>query len=297
MPDLKSLLSAIPIGDKASPRRGERRVRALFFDTYGTVCDFYGPMTRRFARFAEARGVASDAGAMAIAWRTAYAVSTFTQAATGAPFRPLREIQRENLEQVMAAHYPGPVTAAELDDLTTVWDRLDPWPDTVEGLRRLKGLAIIAPMSNGNFIDMVNLARYAGLPWDIVLGSSVAQVYKPHPDAYLASIAALGLPPEEVCMVAAHQAELPYAAGLGMQTAFVARPDEFGGPVSRATPSRAWITCRRRKSTPRATGRSSPTASSISPSRSGRSATCRSARPGARCCSTCSRNCTSTPAS
>ncbi|GMU45950.1 MAG: haloacid dehalogenase [Porticoccaceae bacterium] len=231
MPDLKSLLSAIPIGAKTSPGRGERRVRAVFFDTYGTVCDFYGPLRRRLAHFAEARGVACDAGAMAIAWRTAYAVSTFTLAATGAPFRPLREIQRENLEQVMAAHYPGPVTAAELDELTTVWDRLDPWPDTVEGLRRLKGLAIIAPMSNGNFIDMVNLARYAGLPWDIILGSSVARVYKPHPDAYLASIAALGLPPEEVCMVAAHQAELPYAAGLGMQTAFVARPEEFGGPV------------------------------------------------------------------
>ena len=236
MTDLKELLGAIKIGDKTSPRKGEHKVRAVIFDTYGTVCDFYGPMTRQFERFARERGVECDVRAMTIAWRTAYAMSCFKQAATESEFRPLCDIQRDNLEVVMKEYFPGSVTGEELDQLTTVWDRLDPWPDTVEGLHRLKGQAIIAPVSNGNYIDMVTLARFAGLPWDIILGSSVAQLYKPHPDAYLKSIAALGLPPEEVCMVAAHQAELPYAAGHGMQTAFVMRPDEFGGTVKPKDP-------------------------------------------------------------
>ena len=236
MAELTKLLSAIKIGDKQSPRKGQYKVRALIFDTYGTVCDFYGPMTRQFERFAREHDVSCDVRAMTIAWRTAYAMTCFKQAATLSEFRPLREIQRENLEVVMKEHFPGSVTGPELDELTTVWDRLDPWPDTVEGLHRLKGQAIIAPVSNGNYIDMVNLARYAGLPWDIILGSSVAQVYKPHPDTYLKSIAALGLQPENVCMVAAHQAELPYAAGHGMQTAFVMRPDEFGGRVKPKEP-------------------------------------------------------------
>lgn len=236
MSGLKDLLATITIGDKTTPRKGAHKVRAVFFDTYGTVCDFYGPIKRRFERFAREREVTCDAGAMAVAWRTAYALTTFTQAAKQTPFRPLSEIQRENLELVMKTHFPQPVSARDLDELTTVWDRLDPWPDTVPGLYLLKGQAIIAPMSNGNFVDMVNLARHAGLPWDIILGASVAQMYKPHPDAYLKSIAALGLPPEEVCMVAAHQAELRYAAGLGMQTAFIMRPDEFGGPVKPRNP-------------------------------------------------------------
>lgn len=236
MSELTDLLGAITIGDKTTPRKGEYKVRAVLFDTYGTVCDFYGPIKRRLERFARERGVTCDAGAMAIAWRTAYARSTFTQAAQQTAFRPLRDLQRENLEAVMKAHFPVPVSAPELDELTTVWDRLDPWPDTVAGLHLLKGQAIIAPMSNGNFVDMVNLARYAGLPWDVILGASVAQMYKPHPDAYLKSIAALGLQPEAVCMVAAHQAELPYAAGHGMQTAFIMRPDEFGGAVKPREP-------------------------------------------------------------
>ena len=37
-------------------------------------------------------------------------------------------------------------------------------------------------------------------------------------------------------MVAAHQRDLAFAAGHGMQTAFVRRPLEFGGPVKPADP-------------------------------------------------------------
>jgi 2-haloacid dehalogenase len=101
----------------------------------------------------------------------------------------------------------------------------------VPGLARLKRLAIVAPVSNGNFDDMVHLARHVALPWDVVLGASVARAYKPHPDVYLESVKALCLAPEDACMVAAHQIDLSYAAGHGMQTAFVPRPDEFGGPT------------------------------------------------------------------
>ena len=83
---------------------------------------------------------------------------------------------------------------------------------------------------------MVHLARHAGLPWDIILGSSVARAYKPHPDIYLKSVEALCLRPQDVCMVAAHQADLHYAAGHGMQTAFVTRPQEFGGATKPKDP-------------------------------------------------------------
>ena len=106
----------------------------------------------------------------------------------------------------------------------------------MEGLKRIRRRAIIAPLSNGNFADMVRLSRHAGLPWDIILGSSISGFYKPHPKTYLKSVAALDLSPSQVCMVAAHQADLAYAAGHGMQTAFVKRPKEFGGPVKPANP-------------------------------------------------------------
>jgi 2-haloacid dehalogenase len=219
-----------------SPPPGTHPIQAFVFDTFGTVVDFYHPMKRQFEVFAKSRDVDCDAGQLAIDWRTAYLFSTFGQAVEESEFRPLREINRDNLAQLMKTNFPAPVSDTELDGLNSVWERLDPWPDAVAGLMRLKRKAIIAPLSNGNFADMVRLSRYAGLPWDIVLGASIAGFYKPHPRTYLESVSALGLEPADVCMVAAHQLDLAYAAGHGMQTAFVARPNEFGGPVKPAQP-------------------------------------------------------------
>lgn len=205
--------------------------QAVLFDTYGTVCDFYQPFKRAFESLAESKGVSIDAGRMAIAWRAAYLVSTSTQALEETAFLPLRDINRANLVALLAQDFPAPVTDADIDELVLAWERLEPWPDTVEGLHLIKQRAIIAPLSNGNFVDMVQLARHAQLPWDIILGASLSGFYKPHPQTYLKSIDALCLQPEQVCMVAAHQADLAFAAGHGMQTAFVPRPLEFGGPV------------------------------------------------------------------
>jgi len=223
-------------GSSRSPARGTVPIRAFFFDTYGTVCDFYQPFRRTFDRLARAKGVACDAGLLGIEWRNAYVRATFLDALSGAAFRPLKAIQRENLAALLAARFPAPVSAEELDDLTAVWNQLDAWPDSVPGLTALKELAVIAPLSNGNFDDMVHLARHASLPWDIIVGSSVARAYKPHPTIYLESAAALCLPPEHVCMVAAHQVDLQFAAGHGMQTAFVTRPEEFGGAIKPKDP-------------------------------------------------------------
>ncbi len=219
-----------------SPKRGAIPIKAVLFDTYGTVCDFYRPMRRVLGEFAAHKGIDCNSGDMAIDWRTAYLISTATQAFEEQPFVPLNTINRTNLKQVINNHLGLDATDDELTALNSIWNALDPWPDTVEGLTRIKAHAVIAPLSNGNFADMVWLSRYARLPWDIILGASLSGYYKPHPDTYLKSVAALNLAPEQVCMVAAHQADLAYAAGHGMQTAFVTRPEEFGGAVKPAQP-------------------------------------------------------------
>ena len=230
---MSSLLDSFPIkpGPSRSPKRGEVPIRAFLFDTYGTVCDFYRPLKRAFERLANEKRCECDAGRLAIEWRNSYARSTFLAAGFGMEFRPLKDIHRENLTTLLAENFSAPVAEGEIRSLVSTWNRFDPWPDAIEGLLELRKLAIVAPLSNGNFDDMVALARHASLPWDIILGSSVARAYKPHPDIYLKSVEALCLAPEQTCMVAAHQIDLHYAAGHGMQTAFVIRREEFGGPV------------------------------------------------------------------
>jgi 2-haloacid dehalogenase len=217
-----------------SPARGAVPIEAVVFDTFGTVVDFYHPFKRLFESLAREHGVACDADRMAIDWRTAYLLSTLDQAGGETPFRPLRDIHRENLRQLLAQSFPVAIAPDRCASLALAWEQLNPWPDAVVGLSRIRQGAIIAPLSNGNFADMVRLSKYAGLPWDIILGASVSGFYKPHPRTYLDSVAALDLEPAQVLMVAAHQADLAYAAGHGMQTAFVARPLEFGGRVKPA---------------------------------------------------------------
>lgn len=136
-------------------------------------------------------------------------------------------LHREALDDVLAAHGVD-LTAAQRDDLNLVWHRLDPWPDTVAGLERLKQRFIIAPVSNGNIALLVDMARHAGLPWDAILGAELARAYKPQPEAYLRSAEALGIAPGEAMMVAAHNGDLIAAARLGLMTAFVPRPTEHG---------------------------------------------------------------------
>jgi len=120
------------------------------------------------------------------------------------------------------------VTVPNQADLNTAWEELAPWPDVVTGLISLEKSAIIAPCSNGSIALMTRLARYAGLPWNCILGAEIARDYKPNPSVYLASCAALRLAPGAVMMVAAHNDDLISASACGLQTAFVPRPTEHG---------------------------------------------------------------------
>src|SRR5690606_39491449 len=131
--------------------------------------------------------------------------------------------------------------AAELYALNLAWHRLDPWPDAVAGLTRLKTRYIIAPLSNGNIRLMLDMAKRAGLPWDAILGAEVAQAYKPTPEAYLRTADVLGLAPAEICLVAAHNNDLAAARQCGLKTAFVHRPNEHGpDQKTDLTPQQDW---------------------------------------------------------
>jgi 2-haloacid dehalogenase len=85
------------------------------------------------------------------------------------------------------------------------------------------------------------MAKRAGLPWDAILGAEIAQAYKPSPEAYLRNAEALMLKPEQVCLVAAHNADLAAARGYGLRTTFIPRPTEHGpAQTSDLSPEEDW---------------------------------------------------------
>jgi 2-haloacid dehalogenase len=206
-------------------------LRALLFDVFGTVVDWRSGVAREAAPFLSRHSPgATDPFAFADAWRAAYQPSMEEVRSGRRPFVRLDVLHRENLEAVLAEFGLdlAQVPHAELDDLNLAWHRLDPWPDAVEGLTRLKAGFVIAPLSNGNISLMLDIAKRAGLPWDAILGAEVAQAYKPTPESYLRTADVLALRPERVCLVAAHNSDLAAARACGFRTAFVSRPTEHG---------------------------------------------------------------------
>jgi 2-haloacid dehalogenase len=206
-------------------------VKAFVFDVFGTVVDWRGGVAREAAPFLRRHGAAeAKPESFADAWRSRYVPAMRKVISGERPFVRLDVLHRENLMDVLPEFGIDVVRVAseELDELNLAWHRLDPWPDSISGLRRLKTRHIIAPLSNGNIRLMVDIAKRAGLPWDAILGAEIAQIYKPDPQAYLRTADVLMLRPEEVCLVAAHNDDLAAARKCGLHTAFIARPYERG---------------------------------------------------------------------
>jgi 2-haloacid dehalogenase len=182
--------------------------KALFFDVFGTCVDWRTSVIRAGEPLGLPPAFADD-------WRARYQPQLETVRSGTRKWTVLDVLHREALDAVLADH--GADLAADVrDELNLVWHRLDPWPDTVEGLTRLRERFVIAPVANGNIALLVDMARHAALPWDAILGAELARAYKPQPEVYLRSAQALGIAPGEAMMVAAHNGDLAAAAQLGL---------------------------------------------------------------------------------
>jgi 2-haloacid dehalogenase len=217
-------------------------IKALLFDVFGTVVDWRTSIIREGEEFGRANGLSGiDWTAFADEWRALYRPALDKVCRGEKPWQPLDDIHRQSLNQLLEKHGIRNISEAAVDYLNRAWHRLDPWPDALSGLIRMKRKYIIAPCSNGNVSLMVNLAKHSALPWDVILGAELARQYKPTPAVYEVSVALLRLDPSECVLVAAHNYDLEAATKLGLKAAFVTRPDEFGpGGGAELTPSQNW---------------------------------------------------------
>jgi len=203
-------------------------LKAVTFDVFGTVVDWRTSIAREVESLAVEKQFVVDGERFADAWRKLYQPSMKKVRDGEIPWTVLDDLHRTNLLEVLEAFGIDQLSEGEIEHLNRAWHRLDPWPDAVAGLQRLKQHYIIGTLSNGNVALIVNMAKFSGLPWDVVLGAEIARHYKPQPEAYLKSAEILGLEPRECMLVAAHNGDLAAAGLCGFQTAFVPRPTEYG---------------------------------------------------------------------
>lgn len=199
-------------------------VEVLAFDIFGTVVDWHGSIAREMA----ARYPGVDGDAFALAWRAGYkpAMARVMRGELG--WTLIDDLHRLILDDILPRFGLAHLGEAERQDLNRVWHRLDPWPEAVAALQRLKRRYLLTTLSNGNIGLLTRMARRAGLPWDCVLSAEVFRAYKPDPRTYLGVAQVFALAPAQVMLVAAHHDDLAGARGCGLRTAYIERPLEFG---------------------------------------------------------------------
>ena len=203
-------------------------VKALAFDVFGTVVDDRTTIVAEGERLGRARGIKIDWAAFADAWRGRYRPSMDRVMRGELPWTNLDALHRVALDELLAEFGVREISEGLKSNLNGVWHRLRPWGDSVPGLLRLKSRFVLATLSNGNVRLLVDMAKNAGLPWDLIYSAELARAYKPDPRAYRMLQELLMLGPNEIMMVAAHQGDLRAAQELGFRTAFVMRPLEYG---------------------------------------------------------------------
>ena len=208
---------------------GTPAIRALAFDVFGTVVDWRTSVIRELEAFGGQQGVQRDWARFADGWRAGYVPSMDLVRRGELPWTRLDDLHRRILDELLR---DAGIEASddEVDHLNRAWHRLDPWPDAVAGLHRLKERFIITTLSNGNLSLLTNMAKRAGLPWDCVLSAELFNHYKPDREAYLGCAQILDVAPDELMLVAAHPSDLRAARDAGLRTAYVDRPLEWGQP-------------------------------------------------------------------
>ena len=222
-----SLAAAALLQAREAPAQANG-VRILVFDTFGTVVDWRGSVIAELETLGKAKHLNADWAAFADAWRGGYGPSMNLVRTGKLPWTKLDALHRMVLDQLIEKFKIEGLSEDEKKHLNYVWHRLKPWPDAVQGLTRLKKKFVIAPLSNGNVSLLTDMAKQAGLPWDAILSTEIVKHYKPDRETYLMASEFWDVEPAAVMMVAAHAGDLDAAKKLGLKTAYVHRPLEFG---------------------------------------------------------------------
>ena len=204
-------------------------IKAIIFDTYGTVVDWRSSIATEANTMAKTIGInIFDGESFADAWRAGYEPKMKEVRDGLRPWTANDVLHRERLDEIIPQFDLNDLDDNQRIKLNQSWHRLSPWSDSIPGITRLKSKYIVSTFSNGSYRLLLNMAKNSGIPWDSILCSDVFHAFKPSKECYLGAIDLLGGEPETIMLCAAHNYDLSRGRKFGMQTAYVDRPLESG---------------------------------------------------------------------
>ena len=176
-------------------------IKAVLFDTFGTIVDWRSSIAREGAAVALQKGLTKfDSDEFARAWRAGYRPGMARVTAGERSWVSIDVIHRERLDEILPQFGLPMLNETERDHLNRAWHRLTPWPDSVPGLKRIKSKFLISPLSNGSVVLLSTIAKRAGIPWDFIFSSDMHRAFKRNPVVYQNAIRLLGMAPNEIMM-------------------------------------------------------------------------------------------------
>lgn len=199
-------------------------IKVLAFDTFGTVTDWHTGVSTALARIFPS----VDAARLACDWRRCYSPALAEVESGGRPWTLLDDLHREALDWLLQENHGIVATPEQLNSAVHSWHVIPGWPDAAQGIQRLRSQFTVAALSNGNVALLTEMAKHNGFAWDFIAGADLWRHYKPAPEVYLGLCDLMQVQVDEALMVATHASDLAAARSYGLQTAYIARPEEWG---------------------------------------------------------------------
>ena len=208
-------------------------IKALTFDTGGTILDWHGGISRAFAAAGERRGLTADWHEVTNEYRRRSLKAVVGQLHPDFNFD---DVHRRVLGEVIDHFALTALDAQDRDAIWRSWHALEAWPGFPAALARLRRRYVVASFTLLTTALVIDVSRKNGFDWDAIISCEMIGHYKPRPEAYLTAAKWLQLKPPEILMVACHNFDLNAARGCGYKSAFVRRPAEWGpsGPPDSA---------------------------------------------------------------
>ncbi|MGQ0509630.1 MAG: haloacid dehalogenase type II [Betaproteobacteria bacterium] len=200
-------------------------IKALTFDTGGTILDWHRGISGAFAAAGAARGLSADWSAVTNEYRRRSLKGIVNSVR---PDYNFDDVHRRVLDEVINEFRLGALTEVDRDAIWRTWHALDTWPDFPAAAARLRRRYVVASFTLLTTSLVIDVSKKNGIDWDAIISCEMIGIYKTRPEAYATAAKWLQLPPAEILMVACHNFDLDAARACGFQTAFVRRPEEWG---------------------------------------------------------------------
>ena len=200
-------------------------IKALTFDTGGTILDWHGGISRAFAAAGLRRDLTADWHEITNEYRRRSLNAIVGQVNPDFNFD---DVHRRVLDEVIEHYKLTAFNAEDRDAIWRTWHALDAWPGFPAALAQLRRKYIVASFTLLTTALVIDVSRKNGFDWDAIISCEMIGHYKTRPEAYQTAAKWLQLDPSEILMVACHNFDLNAARGCGYQSAFVRRPAEWG---------------------------------------------------------------------